>query len=246
MFGTAVPLSANATDNIGVVGVQFKIDNVPFGAEDTISGTNNSMLQLTLGTPPPPLMVITLSATARDSAGNTQTATISVTVNNVVIGGGDTTDPVISGVTASTVGINSATITWTTDEPTTGEINYGLTTGHGDNASSTALVTNHNFTLSNLTPNSTYHYSVSSVDASGNGASASSLTFQTLVDPNVPPPGGGGGGGGNNTGGSSSSGGGSGGPHSNSSNTGAGSATGVGSSTPIAPATITPRLLWRV
>ena len=74
----AVAVNANAADNIAVVGVQFKLDGVNLGAEDTASpytvswntagGSNGSH---------------SLTAVARDGAGNTTTsAAVTVTVNN--------------------------------------------------------------------------------------------------------------------------------------------------------------------
>jgi N-acetylglucosamine-6-sulfatase len=72
-----VTLKANAADNVAVAGVQFKIDGVNFGAED-VSGPYAI-----------PLNALTLSdgshlleAVARDSAGNTATATTPFNVNN--------------------------------------------------------------------------------------------------------------------------------------------------------------------
>ena len=75
----------------------------------------------------------------------------------------DTTAPTISNVAGSRSG-NSMTISWTTDEPASSEIDfrdYGL---FGD---PDALVTNHelNFTID---PNATYHFTLFSEDASGN------------------------------------------------------------------------------
>jgi len=76
--GTSVALSASASDNIGVAGVQFKLDGANLGAEritppysiawNTVQATNGSH---------------TLTAIARDVAGNqTTSATLTVTVNN--------------------------------------------------------------------------------------------------------------------------------------------------------------------
>jgi chitodextrinase len=80
--GTSVTVSANASDNVGVVGVQFKLDGANLSAEDTTSPysiTWNSTTA-TNGTH-------TLTAVARDAAGNTTTATsVSVTVNNTSSG----------------------------------------------------------------------------------------------------------------------------------------------------------------
>jgi hypothetical protein len=73
-----VTVSANASDNIGVSGVQFLLDGAPTGAEDTTppysiawnsTGATNGAHQL--------------SARARDAAGNLTTSTaVSVTVSN--------------------------------------------------------------------------------------------------------------------------------------------------------------------
>ena len=82
----SVTVTASAADNVAVVGVQFKLDGVNLGAEDTtapysvswdtLAGANGSH---------------TLSAVARDAAGNTTTAAnVTVTVNN------DLTAPAVS------------------------------------------------------------------------------------------------------------------------------------------------------
>ena len=69
-------VSANASDNVGVAGVQFKLDGVNLGAEDVALRTRSP------GTPRPrPRAAHTLTAVARDGAGNTRTsASVSVTV----------------------------------------------------------------------------------------------------------------------------------------------------------------------
>jgi len=74
-----VSVTASATDNVGVAGVQFKLDGANLGAEvttapyqvawDTTTASNSSH---------------TLSAVARDAAGNTSTAAaVSISVNNI-------------------------------------------------------------------------------------------------------------------------------------------------------------------
>ena len=72
-----ITISANASDNVGVVGVRFFVDGVLLSAEDTAApyaaawnttfATNGSH---------------SLSAVARDAAGKTATAAVSVTVAN--------------------------------------------------------------------------------------------------------------------------------------------------------------------
>jgi hypothetical protein len=78
-----VTVSASASDNIGVVGVQFKLDGANIGTEDTASpysiSWNSTMAQN--GTH-------TITAVARDAAGNSATsAAVSIIVSNTVSSG---------------------------------------------------------------------------------------------------------------------------------------------------------------
>jgi hypothetical protein len=73
-----VPVSANASDNLGVAGVQFKLDGSNLGAEDTTApyAVSWDTAQTTNGSH-------TLTAVARDAANNTTTSSgVSVSVNN--------------------------------------------------------------------------------------------------------------------------------------------------------------------
>ena len=71
-------ITANAGDAVGVAGVQFKLDGVDFGAEDTVAPYSVNWDTTTSPNGPH-----TLSAQARNTAGLTATSTISVTVDNV-------------------------------------------------------------------------------------------------------------------------------------------------------------------
>jgi subtilisin-like proprotein convertase family protein len=73
--GTSVTVSANASDNVGVVGVQFKLDGSDLGAEITTSPYN--IVWNTVGTSNGNH---TLTAVARDASGNTATSS-SVMIN---------------------------------------------------------------------------------------------------------------------------------------------------------------------
>ncbi len=85
--GTVV-VSATASDNLGVVGVQFKLNGVNLNAEDTSSPFSTSWISATVADG-----VHTLTAVARDAAGHTTTsAPRSVTVNN---------GPIIAGLVAA-------------------------------------------------------------------------------------------------------------------------------------------------
>src|SRR5207302_1241226 len=113
-----VQVTATSTDNVSVAGVQFTLDGASLGAEqttppyvvpwDTTTATNASH---------------TLAAVARDTAGNrTTSAAVTITVSN------DTTAPAISAVAVSNIGASGATISWTTNEVSSSEVEYGLTT----------------------------------------------------------------------------------------------------------------------
>jgi len=73
-----VTVSATASDNLGVAGVQFLLDGASLGAEDTTSPYSVSWNTTTVGNGSH-----TLTATARDAAGNrTTSSAVTVTVSN--------------------------------------------------------------------------------------------------------------------------------------------------------------------
>ena len=118
---------------------------------------------------------------SRDASGNERISS-DATFTTV----GDTVPPVISAVAAAPA-VQGATITWTTDEASTSQVDYGLTTAYGSTtALDSAQVTSHTVTLSGLTSNTLYHYRVRSRDASGNERISSDATFITTGD-TVPP-----------------------------------------------------------
>jgi Big-like domain-containing protein/polysaccharide lyase-like protein/purple acid phosphatase-like protein len=74
----AVTVSASASDNVGVVGVQFKVDGTNWGAEDTAPPFSMSWNSAVFANG-----AHSLSAVARDAAGNTGTsAPLGVNVSN--------------------------------------------------------------------------------------------------------------------------------------------------------------------
>lgn len=93
----------------------------------------------------------------------------------------DTTPPVISGVSVSNISDSGATITWITDEPTTCQVSYGASNDYGLSVSSgTELATSHSAVLTTLEPDTTYHFTIISKDASGNETTlAQDQTFKT-------------------------------------------------------------------
>ena len=92
----------------------------------------------------------------------------------------DTTAPDISNVAAAGVTTSGATITWTTNENSDSQVEYGTTTAYGQStALNPLLVTAHSQVLSGLTSDTEYHYRVKSRDAGSNLAFSVDFTFRT-------------------------------------------------------------------
>jgi len=129
-------------------------------------------------------------ARSKDAAGN---QAVSADFSFTTQGGGDTTPPVISGVSAS-VTTSSATIAWTTNEASDTQVDYGTTTSYGSSSAlNNSLVTSHSAFASGLSASTLYHYRAKSRDAAGNLAVTGDFTFTTASAPPPPPdPGGGG------------------------------------------------------
>jgi hypothetical protein len=97
--------------------------------------------------------------------------------------------PTISNVVAGSLTSNSATVTWTTDQTSTSQVEYGTTTAY---ANITAIdandVTVHSHVLTGLLASTLYHYRVHSTNTTGSEAISGELTFTTLSQPPVAPP----------------------------------------------------------
>ena len=97
----------------------------------------------------------------------------------------DTQFPVIlSGPTVSSKTNRTAIVEWTTDEPATSGVDFGLEAIGETRTASGVARTRHKLVLSNLTAASGYSFQVGSTDAAGNGATMSAEgAFDT--DPEV-------------------------------------------------------------
>lgn len=80
---------------------------------------------------------------------------------------GITGPPAITDVTSSGLTSSTATIGWLTDQNSTSVVEYGITADYGSSVSDTAEVASHSINLTGLTPNTTYHYRVSSTSSTG-------------------------------------------------------------------------------
>ncbi len=155
--------------------------SAPYGSATPVNNTQVTSHSVTLSG----LTAATLyhfQALSQDVAGNlTSSADFTFTT-----AAARTTPPVITAVQASAITGNGATITWTTDEPASSQVNYGTTTAYGSSTPvNNTLVTAHTVNLTGLAPATVYHYQVVSQDSSGNIGSSADFTFTTATPPPV-------------------------------------------------------------
>ena len=97
----------------------------------------------------------------------------------------DTTAPVISSVSSSSITSTGATIVWTTDENSDSTVGFSLNTSFDREQGSTTATTSHSIALVNLAPETTYYYQIKSRDGGGNlgtdNNSGAGYTFTTLA-----------------------------------------------------------------
>jgi hypothetical protein len=171
-----IAVSANASDNVGVAGVQFQLDGVNLGAEDTTAPYSVSWNTTTATNG-----AHTLSAIARDAASNKSTATISVTVNNPVP---DTTPPTVSFTAPATGATVSGSISVSanaSDNVGVAGVQFqldGANLGAEDTASPYSVSWN-----TTTATNGTHTLSAIARDAAGNKSTA---TLSVTVS-NIPP-----------------------------------------------------------
>ena len=153
--GSAVTVSANASDDTGVVGVQFKLDGTNLGSEDT-----SSPYSVTWNASTASNGTHTLTAVARDAAGNSTTSSaITVTV---------------TGGTSVLVG--DANVESTSDNNTTGEAEAFKYTAIG-----TGTAVSASFYLDSSTTANTVKVGVYS---NNSGHAGTLLTSGTITSPN--------------------------------------------------------------
>ncbi|MFC1877501.1 fibronectin type III domain-containing protein, partial [Thermodesulfobacteriota bacterium] len=105
-------------------------------------------------------------------------------------GQSDTTPPVIINIPgANSVTDTTATITWTTDEPSDSVVQYGLTTNYGSSRTLDTDVVSHSVQIQGLGADTTYQFRVRSTDIAGNGPTNSanySFTTEPAPDTTMP------------------------------------------------------------
>jgi hypothetical protein len=88
------------------------------------------------------------------------------------------TGPAISNIQSTIIGGTSALITWTTDQPSTSQVNYGPSSSYGSSSSlDNTLVTSHSVTLTNLSAAATYNFDVVSTNSASGTTASNNATF---------------------------------------------------------------------
>jgi hypothetical protein len=178
---SSVTINWTGTDNTTPTSSLVYSEKLDGGAWSSYtSATSKTYTNLTNGSH-------TVSVRAKDLSGNVDgsPATCTFTVNT-----SDTTPPVISNIQVTNIQNTSVTITWTTNELSNSQVEYGLNPCPCslNTLKDPNMVTNHTRTLTALLPNTTYHYRVKSWDAAGNLGVSSDRTFTTASGGNPPPP----------------------------------------------------------
>ncbi len=164
----AVRIAATAADNQEVASVTFKVDGTTVGT-DTSAPYTADWNATDAGSH-------TLTATAVDAAGNSATDTVQVTVPS------DTTAPSTpTGLSASDVTRTSVTLTWNASTDDRGSVSgYRVVR---DGAVLPGTVNGTTTTVNDLTPGTTYAFTVRAVDPAGNvSGDSNSVSVQTSAN----------------------------------------------------------------
>ena len=173
-------LTASASDNVGVVGVQFQLDRVNGGAEDRTAPYSISFDTTTTSDG-----VHTITAVARDAAGNTTSDSVTVTVANG--SPADTTPPTVS----ITSPVSGATVSGTTNLTASASDNVGVVGVQFriDSVNLGAEDTSAPYSIPwNTASVSDGSHTITAVARDAAGNHTESTTVTVTVDNNAPPP----------------------------------------------------------
>lgn len=100
------------------------------------------------------------------------------------VGGPDTTPPGIFSDSATAVSDTEVRVSWTTDEPADGLVEYGLTTAYElGSVASTDFTTSHDILIGSLVPNQNYQFRFTTTDPSGNSSVSGNYAAETSALP---------------------------------------------------------------
>jgi len=135
---------------------------------------------------------VTWDLEAQESATDPQTGSLLLLAHHVDASFGavtvvpldpvtSTQPPVISNIQVSSIGQNTATVSWTTDVAANSRVDYGTSTAYGLTASDAAFTTSHSLVLTGLTAETLYNFQVTSTDGEARATSSTNQTFQTAA-----------------------------------------------------------------
>jgi Bacterial Ig domain len=181
-----VTVSASASDTVGVTGVQFRLQGANLGAEDTTNPYSTSWNTTTV-----PNGSYTLTAIARDAAGNTTTsASRTVTVSNTSAPPADTTSPTVT-LTAPSAGTVSGTVTVSASASDTVGVTGVQFRLQGANLGAEDTTNPYSTSWNTTTvPNGSYTLTATARDAAGNTTTSAprTVTVSNTTTPPPPPP----------------------------------------------------------
>lgn len=168
----SVLVSVNAEDDWALDSVEYALNDGEFQSMGQAPGglhaTNLDTTKLEDG-------VHTITARARDDAGQMVERKVTVRVDNSV--------PQVLDVDLLWTKPRRASISWTTSEPAAASIEYGKSDQLGSSApSGEAADQSHNVTLEGLEPGAVYHYRIRATDAAGNESVSPISTFTLPTD----------------------------------------------------------------
>lgn len=155
-----------ATDNVGVTGYEVYQDGV---LTATVTSHSHTVKGLS------PATSYTYTIKARDSAGNVSPASDPLVVLTLAASIEDTIAPTTpANLTATAVTASSVSLTWSAATDNVGVAGYTLSYG-----SATLFVTGTSTTVTGLTPETAYTFTVAAKDAAGNLSAASNAVNVT-------------------------------------------------------------------
>jgi subtilisin family serine protease/phosphodiesterase/alkaline phosphatase D-like protein len=159
------------TDEESTSWVDWKQGEPPVGSDEFILNHNITLDNLD------PSTKYYYQIRSNDESGNEATFSDTFTTQELQ----DIIPPaILTGPSVWSLGENSATIVWSTDEESNSVIHYGLTSGYGLQKSDSSLKKSHQIILTDLEHGTTYFYKVSSTDENQNTVESEGTTFTTL------------------------------------------------------------------